>query len=127
MAIQNDPSTVYHNAHRSIYEHLQYNAEKPDIKVILETSATKEIRICMKNNQLMKTHKSPFPIVIHVVQGAIRLGIATEIYEMKSGDMIGLEGNIPHDLTATEDTIIRLSISHSDTAKRVQEVVNTSE
>lgn len=127
MVIQTDQSTVYHNAIRSIYEHLRYGAEKPDIKVILETSATKEIRICMKNNQLMKTHKSPFPIVIHVVQGAVRLGIATEIYDMKSGDMIGMEGNIPHDLTATEDTIIRLSISHSDTAKRIQEVVNTGE
>ncbi|QQT26438.1 cupin domain-containing protein [Sphingobacterium spiritivorum] len=127
MTIHNDKSTEYHNAIRSIFENLQYSSKKPDIKVILETSAIKEIRISMRAGQVMKTHKSPFPIVIHVLQGAIKLGILSETYEMKSGDMIGLEGHIPHDLTATEDTVIRLSISHSDTAKRIEKVINTSE
>ena len=48
----------------SIYQDLEFNENKPAIKAILETDFTKEIRILMRENQEMKEHQTPFPIVV---------------------------------------------------------------
>ena len=53
----------------------------------------------------MKEHKTPYPILIHILEGSIALGVQGEIYAMENADIIALDGNIPHDLTAIEDTI----------------------
>jgi len=92
-------------------------------KVILESSFSKEIRILMKEGQVMKEHKSRFPIIIQVLSGKIDLGIEGIIHPMASGEIIALEGNVLHDLTALKNTIIRLTLSKSDEVKRLQQVI----
>ena len=59
----------------SFTENLEFNDKKIVTKVILETSFSKEIRILLKNGQLMKEHKAPFPIIIHIVVGEIDFGV----------------------------------------------------
>lgn len=101
---------------------IQWNDTKPAIQLMLETSATKEIRIAMKKDQVMKEHKAPFPITVQILQGKILFGVEGSSHEMKTGDIIGLEANVPHDLTASDESIIRLSLSKNDTLKRVEKV-----
>ena len=52
----------------SIYQDLEFNENKPAIKAILETDFTKEIRILMRENQEMKEHPTPFPIVVELLE-----------------------------------------------------------
>ena len=101
---------------------IEWNENKPAIQVLLETSATKEIRIAMQTGQFMKEHKAPFPIIVHVIQGSIKFGVEGEEIHLKNGDLIGLEANVPHDLLAKEDSIVRLSLSKLDTLERVKNV-----
>jgi quercetin dioxygenase-like cupin family protein len=42
---------------------------------------------------------------------------------MVSGDIISLEANLPHHLTAKENSVIRLTIAKQDKAERVQEAI----
>ncbi|MCI2228526.1 cupin [Polaribacter sp. MSW13] len=95
---------------------------KPTITVLFETAHTKEIRIVMKEGQFMKEHKAPFPIVIEIFEGEITFGINGEKQVLSKGDIISLQGNVPHDLTCTVDCIIRLSISVLDHVDRVNKV-----
>jgi len=100
-----------------------FDQERVQTKVIIETSFSKEIRILLAKSQFMKEHKAPFSIVIHVLQGAINLGVDGKIQKMITGDLIALDANVPHDLKAIQDSIIRLSLSKRDKMERVEEVV----
>ena len=108
----------------SIYSDLEYKDNKPAIKVLFETSFTKEIRIAMKEGTAMKKHKTPFPIVVEIVEGKIDFGVNGEILNLKKGDLIALEGGVPHDLNAAEDSIVRLTLTKYDETNRVEKVIN---
>ncbi len=110
----------------SLIKHLEYNEKKPAIQVLLHTESSKEIRIAMKKDQVMKEHKTPFPIVVEIFEGKVAFGVNGLIHNLEKGDLVALEGNIPHDLLATEDSIIRLSLSIVDTAGRVEDVADKS-
>lgn len=113
------------NTPASLYKEVSYAVAKPSVTLLLETSSTKELRICLAKGVLMADHKSPFPIVIHIQEGSIALNITGVIHNMEKGDLIGLEGTIMHSLTANENSIIRLSIHKQDRIERVQDVINT--
>jgi len=72
----------------SIYQDLEFNENKPAIKAILETDFTKEIRILMRENQEMKEHQTPFPIVVELLEGEIIFGVEGQNYEVKKGDIV---------------------------------------
>ncbi len=109
----------------SLTNDLVYNDNKPAISVLLETDFSKEIRIAMRSGQVMKEHKTPFPIVVEIFEGSIDFGVQGKVYSLGSGDIIALEGNVPHDLKATEDSIVRLSLSISDKVERVKKVATS--
>ncbi len=111
---------------KSFNKHLDYNDNRIVTKVILETSFSKEIRILLKNRQTMKEHKAPLPIIIHILEGKIDFGVEGEIISLEKGDVITLESNISHDLTAKEDSIVRLTLSKLDDANRVKKVAQKS-
>lgn len=110
----------------SFNENLDYNDSKIVTKVILESSFSKEIRILLKKGQIMKEHKTAYPIVVHILEGEIDFGVQDEIKCLKKGDILTLEGNIPHDLTALQDSVVRLSLSKLDDASRVKKVADNS-
>jgi quercetin dioxygenase-like cupin family protein len=107
----------------SIADDLNYNETKPNVSVLLETENSKELRILLKKGQSMKEHQTPFPIVVEIFEGNIIFGVNGEKHNFKKGDMLSLEGSVPHDLEALSDSIIRLSLSKKDQVERVKEVI----
>lgn len=107
----------------SILANLQYGENKPDIKLLFESDSTKEIRIVFRKGQLMKEHKTGFPITVEIFEGAIDFGITGIIHHLKKGDIVALSAGTPHDLLATEDSIVRLSLAKSDNIQRVKSVL----
>ena len=110
----------------SIYENLEFNENKPAVKLILETDFTKEIRILMRENQEMKEHQTPFPIVVELLEGEIIFGVEGQNYEVKKGDLLTLSGGVPHNLIAKKESVIRLTLSKLDSSKRVEGVAEKS-
>lgn len=108
----------------SLLNDLQYHETRPTIQVLMETEAGKEIRIAFREGQVMKEHKTPFPIVVEIFEGAIDFGVNGTVHHLKKGDLICLEGGIPHDLKALAVSTVRLSLNKSDSSKRVERVVN---
>ena len=110
----------------SIYQDLEFKENKPAIKAILETDFTKEIRILMRENQEMKEHQTPFPIVVELLEGEIIFGVEGQNYEVKKGDLLTLSGGVPHNLIAKKESVIRLTLSKLDSSKRVEGVAEKS-
>ncbi len=107
----------------NIHNEVVFNENRPMISVLFETDFTKEIRIAMHKNTQMKEHKTAFPIVVEMVKGEINFGVKGEVKYLKKGDLIALEGNVPHDLKALENSIIRLTLTKYDTSERVKNVL----
>jgi quercetin dioxygenase-like cupin family protein len=110
----------------SFADNLESGSGKVLTKVILETSFSKEIRIQMESGQSMKEHQAPFPIIVHILKGEIDFGVKGELHHLHAGDIVSLEGGVPHDLLAKEASIVRLSLSKLDRADRVQQVAQNS-
>ncbi|GHB63457.1 cupin [Persicitalea jodogahamensis] len=108
----------------SLYKDLTYQDNKPLVQPLLETDFTREIRIVFKGGQMMKEHFTPFPIVIEIVAGEIDFGTRGTIHRAVKGDLISLGGDVPHDLTALTDSIVRLTLSKPDRSERVMQVAN---
>lgn len=107
----------------SLRNYLKYNEDKVAVTVMMETESSKEIRILFRKGQSMKEHKAGFPITVEIHEGTIDFGVQGEKMVLNAGDLISLEANIPHDLFAQEDSIVRLTLSKFDKVERVKKVV----
>ena len=94
----------------SILHQVSFNQHKPMVSVLMESEITKEIRIVFKENQVMNEHQTPYPNVVQEFQGEIIFGVEGKSDHLKGGDMLCLEGGIPHDLKALSDSIVRLTL-----------------
>lgn len=109
----------------SFYKALEYSDTSVVITPMLESSFGKEIRIAFKTGQVMKEHKTKFPITVMTLKGSIDFTVAGECYVLEAGDMLALEGNIMHELKANEESIVRLSLHKNDTVERVKGVLDS--
>lgn len=107
----------------NIYQDIVYNENKPVITVLFETDFTKEIRIVMQKGTVMKEHKTSFPIVVEIVDGNIDFGVKNENLNLKKGNLIALDGGVPHDLKAIENSTVRLTLTKSDKIDRVKNLI----
>lgn len=107
----------------NLLENLEYKENKANISVLFESDFSKEIRIVFKDGQVMKEHKTAYPIVVEIFEGSIDFGVQGEVHHLKKADILTLSGNIPHDLKATSDSIVRLSLSKFDSVNRVKGVL----
>ncbi len=110
----------------SFQDNVEFNDKHISTSVILETPFSKEIRILLKSGQVMKEHKTPFAIIVHVLDGEIDFGINGNINCLKKGSILTLEGNVKHDLTAKKDSIVRLTLSKLDKVERLENVIKNS-
>lgn len=108
----------------SLLDNIEYGDQKPNIKMMLESETAKEIRIVFRRGQIMKEHKTGFPITVEIFEGAIDFGVEGKIHLLIKGDIVTLDPHIKHDLTAVADSIVRLTLSKSDTVSRVKSVLD---
>ncbi len=106
----------------NLLQDLIYKEDKVSISVLFETETTKEIRILFKEGQTMKKHQTPYPITVEIVEGSIDFGVNDEIIQLIKGDLVALDGGVPHDLKAQADSIVRLTLSKKDSVQRVRNV-----
>lgn len=109
----------------SFFKDLEFSDEKVIIKSLIDSKFSKEIRIAFKQNQVMKEHKTKFPITVMILQGSIAFSIDRQTTILNQGDMIALEGNIMHELKALEQSVVRLSLHKSDSIERVKKLIKS--
>ena len=107
----------------SFYEDLTFSDKSVVITPLLDSAFGKEIRIAFKQGQVMKEHKTKFPITVMTLKGCIEFTVGTEMYVLNTGDVIALKGDVMHELKAIKESVVRLSLHKSDTADRVKGVL----
>jgi len=107
----------------NILKDVTYNDNKPAISILLETATSKEIRIVFVKDQYMKEHQTPHPITVQIVEGNLDFGVEGTVHNLVKGDILSLDGGVPHDLLAKSKCIVRLTLSKADTLQRVEDVI----
>ena len=107
----------------SFFTDLEFSDKSVVITPMLDSNFGKEIRIAFKEGQVMKEHKTKFPITVMTLRGSIEFGVGEEMFVLNEGDVISLEGNVMHELKATAESVVRLSLHKSDTVDRVKGVL----
>jgi len=106
----------------NILKDILYKESGPAISVLFQTDATKEVRIVFRQGQRMEEHQTPYPITVAMVDGELDFGVDGKILNLVKGDLLNLDGGVPHDLLAKSDCIVRLTLSKSDSVQRVESV-----
>ena len=106
----------------SFLKDIKFSDHKPAVSLLLDTDFSKEIRVVFKKRQVMEDHQAPFAIIVQVVKGSIDFGVNNEVKQLSVGDIISLKPQVVHNLIATEESVVRLTLSKSDTVKRVKNV-----
>ena len=107
----------------SFFTDLEFSDKSVVITPMLDSDFGKEIRIAFKEGQVMKEHKTKFPITVMTLRGSIEFGVGKEMFVLNEGDVIALEGNVMHELKATAESVVRLSLHKGDTVDRVKGVL----
>ncbi|ANQ49721.1 cupin [Flammeovirga sp. MY04] len=108
----------------SVLKNIEFNSQRPVVNVLFETDFSKEISIAMESGVEMKEHKTKYPIVVELVDGKLDFGVEGEIHSLEKGDILALDGGIPHNLIAKENSIVRLTLTKYDTSDRVKDVAS---
>ena len=107
----------------SFFTDLNFSDESVVITPMLDAGFGKEIRIAFKEGQIMKEHKTKFPITVMAMRGSIEFGVGEKTVILNEGDVIALEGNVMHELKALKESVVRLSLHKGDTVARVKGVL----
>lgn len=97
--------------------------EKPQVSLMLETSYSKEIRICMAQGNIMAEHTAPGAITIMLLQGKLLLESKGVEMMLDEGDIVYFDPKVPHSLEAMDTCVIRLTLSKEDKIQRIHGVI----
>ena len=64
----------------------------------------------------LPSHRAPGFVVIHTLRGRIHVKTLNESYELATGQLVMLDPEVVHDVTATESSEMLLTISLGDRA-----------
>jgi len=107
----------------SFFTDLEFSDKSVLITPMLDSNFGKEIRIAFREGQVMKEHKTKFPITVMTLRGSIEFSVGAEMFVLNEGDVIALEGDVMHELKATNESVVRLSLHKSDSVDRVKGVL----
>ena len=94
----------------NILEAISYSDENVLIDELMTTPCSKEVRIVMQRNQVMRDHSSDFPITLSVLEGVVKLTIEEDEHVVKRGELVLLQAETKHHLEALDNSVLRLTL-----------------
>jgi len=79
-------------------------------KTLVKTAGREVSLFCMSGGQLISTHTSSFPAVIHVLRGRGEVTLAKEKFEAKPNAWFYMPAKLPHAIEATENLVFLLTL-----------------
>jgi quercetin dioxygenase-like cupin family protein len=83
----------------------------PDLRIVL---------IAMKANTRMHEHTAAGRISVHTLNGHIRLHLPERVVDLPAGSLLALDQCVSHDVEASEDSAILLTLSWPPETKIVE-------
>jgi quercetin dioxygenase-like cupin family protein len=62
----------------------------------------------------LREHRATGPVTIHVLEGAIEVDAEGKRWPLRAGELLALDGGVPHAVTSAQGVIFLLTLMHSD-------------
>jgi len=79
-------------------------------KTILKKLDEEVSLFCMSTGQMLSSHTSSYPAIIHVLQGKGEITLAKKKYEAKTNSWFFMPANLPHAVSSTENLVFLLTL-----------------
>ena len=91
----------YHN----LFDHCDFEAEKPVINQLLEIGSTQVKRVTLKVGTELKCHQTSDHVLIVWLRGKASFTANDEVYVMHPGSLLEMPSGTPHGATAETDCV----------------------
>lgn len=78
---------------------------------LVKYSNLRVVLIVMKRGSALHKHVAKGSITVHTLSGRTRLKVGDEAIDLPAGRLLSLEREIPHDLEASDDSAVLLTIA----------------
>lgn len=78
---------------------------------IYKSEKMRIVLIGMHENAILKTHQTNANISVQVLQGTIKFTADNQTISLQKGQMVSLQHNIPHSVTAVEESFFLLTLA----------------
>ena len=79
--------------------------------MLLKTADLRILLISMESGARMEEHHSDGRVSIQVLEGTVRVRIQQQVREVSAGNLLAIDRSIKHDVEATEDSVLLLTIA----------------
>jgi nitric oxide dioxygenase len=79
-------------------------------KAVLKTVGKEVSLFCMSSGQVLSSHTSSYPAIIHVLQGKGKVTLANKEYDAKPNALFYMPANLPHAVEATQNLVFLLTL-----------------
>ncbi len=79
-------------------------------KTILKAPGKEVSLFCMSTEQMLSSHTSSYPAIIHVLKGKGEVTLANRKYVAKTNDWFYMPANLPHALLSTDNMVFILTL-----------------
>jgi quercetin dioxygenase-like cupin family protein len=77
---------------------------------IVRTPSFETVRLVLLAGREIPTHKVPGRIMLHCIEGRVQLGLPDATPELRAGEWLYLEGDVPHSVKGIKDASLLLTI-----------------
>lgn len=88
----------------------EYQKGDPASRLLLKEPSLKIVLMALRSNGKMQRHNVSGPVSIHCLEGHIALDVGSQPSELSAGGLVSIEPGVEHDITATEDSLVLLTI-----------------
>ena len=73
---------------------------------LIHTDRMTVARLILKKGAYVPTHQHENEQIVNVLEGSLRFEIEGEVHVVGAGETLVLPGNVPHDATVLEDSVV---------------------
>jgi len=89
-----------------------------DSKTLVKNEDFRIVLTVMKANALLHEHKATGRISVQVLSGHIQMHVQDKVFDLPAGHLLALDRDVPHDVTALEDSALLLTIAWPEEGER---------
>lgn len=79
-------------------------------KTLVNETELRVVLIALRPQGRLQEHRAHAPVVLHVLEGHLRLGIDKRTLELAPGGLVAMDADLPHDLEALDECAVLLII-----------------
>lgn len=95
-----------------------FHAHGHQAVTVFHAADLRVVLLAMRAGAYVHEHQVPAQATVQTLRGAVRLRVRDRAVTLRDGQLLALDRDVPHDVEATEDSVILVTIAWTGDASR---------